>query len=132
MKISIDKIKVKRRMRSDLGNMHDLRESMRKHGLISPITLTQNHELLAGYRRLQAAKELGWREIDCHLINARTRLAKFEIETEENILRKAFTADEMERVAASREELSARGLKRLWFLLRRCFKALRALFSRGS
>lgn len=118
-------------MRSDLGNMHDLRESMRKHGLISPITLTQNHELLAGYRRLQAAKELGWREIDCHLINARTRLAKFEIETEENILRKAFTADEMERVAASREELSARGLKRLWFLLRRWFKALRALFSRG-
>lgn len=132
MKISIEKIKVKRRMRADLGNMHDLKESMHRHGLISPITLNQNYELLAGYRRLQAAKELGWREIDCHLLNVRNKLQKFEIETDENIHRKAFTPEEMEKVANRREELTARGLKWVWFLLRRVFNALKSLFSRRS
>jgi len=130
VKITIDKIKIKRRMRADLGNMHELKESMRRHGLISPITLTQNYELLAGYRRLHAAKELGWREIDCHLVNARTKLQKFEIETEENINRKSFTGEEMDRVAYRRDELSAKGFKKLWYIIRGWFNAIRSLFSR--
>lgn len=117
-------------MRSDIGNMHELKESMRRNGLISPITITQNYELLAGYRRLHAAKELGWREIDCHLLNARTKLQKFEIETEENINRKNFSGSEMDRVAYRREELSARGLKRLWYIIRGWFNAILSLIKR--
>jgi ParB family chromosome partitioning protein len=119
-------------MRADLGNMHDLKESMRRHGLISPITLTQNYELLAGYRRLNAAKELGWREIDCHLVNARTKLHKFEIETEENINRKNFTGEEMDRVAYRREELTASGWKKIWYILRGWFVAIVSLFKKKS
>jgi len=132
VKIAIEKIKIKRRMRIDLGNMHDLKESMRRHGLISPITLTQNYELLAGYRRLHAAKELGWREIDCHLVNARTKLHKFEIETEENINRKNFTGEEMDRVSYRREELTASGWKKIWYILRGWFIAIVSLFKKKS
>jgi len=36
--------------------MDALKESLRMYGLLNPITLNDNNELIAGERRLQAAK----------------------------------------------------------------------------
>ena len=130
MKVRIDQIKIKKRMRVDIGAIHDLRESMRKHGLISPITVSQKFELLAGYRRLQAARELGWHEIECNIINAKSKLEKFEIETDENIYRKNFTSEELELISERRNELQSRGFKKIYYLVRRFFRWLVALFKK--
>lgn len=47
-----------------VGSVNDLVESMREHGQLTPIVVSQDNELIAGHRRLEAAKALGWEEID--------------------------------------------------------------------
>ncbi len=44
----------------ECGDVSDLAESLRLIGLLSPILLTKDFRLIAGYRRIMAAKRLGW------------------------------------------------------------------------
>ncbi len=127
MKISIDKIKARKRVRKDVGSIQELKESMRKRGLISPITVTKKFELLAGFRRLQAARELGWKEIECMVASPANRLEKFEIEVDENVVRKNFTSEELERVEELRRELSAGGLMRILYAIKRFLVWIKSL-----
>ncbi len=98
----IDSIKVDRRVRSDVGDLRDLVESMRQRGLLNPVTIGAEGALLAGERRLRAAQELGWTEIDVHVWAPKdqepiTELIALEIEGEENLCRLEFTPGEKER-----------------------------------
>ena len=96
MLVKIADIKVKRRVRKDLGNLDQLKDSLRTYGLLNPITLTSNHELVAGERRLEAAKALGWESINAVIIDTKlTKLQKLEMEIDENNQRKEFTEDEL-------------------------------------
>lgn len=45
------------RQRSDVGDLDELAESIRSIGQINPITITHNHELIAGERRLRACQQ---------------------------------------------------------------------------
>ena len=72
-KIPIDKIKKGKRIRRDLGNLKILAELISLCGLLNPITVEEIGDgyylLLAGERRLEACKLLGWKKIDAHIIN---------------------------------------------------------------
>ena len=72
-KIPIDKIKKRKRIRKDLGNLKLLAELIGLRGLLNPITIEEIGDgyylLLAGERRLEACKLLGWKKIDAHIIN---------------------------------------------------------------
>lgn len=48
--------------RETLGDIQSLKASMELHGLQQPI-IVQGHNLVAGFRRYHAAKELGWETI---------------------------------------------------------------------
>jgi ParB family chromosome partitioning protein len=61
--VAIAGIKVANRIRKDAGDIAGLAASMRCVGLINPITITPDGELLTGERRLRAAQSLGWTEI---------------------------------------------------------------------
>ena len=52
------------------GSIADLKTSIADVGLINPLTIDQNRNLLAGRRRFQAISELGWAEVDCHVLPA--------------------------------------------------------------
>ena len=43
----------------------DLVESIRQHGLLSPIIIKPDETILSGHRRFAAVKELGWEEVEC-------------------------------------------------------------------
>jgi ParB family chromosome partitioning protein len=62
LKIEITKIKVGKRIREDMGDIPELAANIQVYGLLSPIILRKisntNYKLLAGHRRLQAAKLL--------------------------------------------------------------------------
>ena len=60
MLVKIETIRVKKRVRQNIGDIDALKESLRTYGLLNPITLTKDNELIAGERRLEAAKMLGW------------------------------------------------------------------------
>ena len=63
MLIAPDSVIVKKRIRRHLGDIEALMESLKKYGQLSPIIIDRGYELIAGFRRLEAAKRLGWKVI---------------------------------------------------------------------
>ena len=115
MLVSIKDIKVKKRVRKDLGNLENLKDSLRRYGLLNPITLNSKYQLIAGERRLEAAKAIGWTSINANIIDNLTPLSQLEMELEENNQRKEFTDEELlegyKRLARLRNPSL---LRRLW------------------
>lgn len=66
-----------------------LADSLEQFGMIQPITVRKSghlYELVAGERRLRAAKELGWRRVPC-IVNDITEEKSAEISIIENLMR---------------------------------------------
>ena len=96
MIVKIDDIKIKKRVRRDLGDLEALKDSLKQYGLMNPITLNSKYELVAGERRLEAAKSLGWERINAIVVDKNVdKLHQLEMELEENNQRKEFTDDEL-------------------------------------
>ena len=95
MQIRIDEIQIKKRIRKNFGDLAPLMESMRKHGLLNPIVINKKKELIAGQRRLECAKRLGWQTIEVHMLEAASELEKLELEMDENIHRRNLSPDEL-------------------------------------
>lgn len=96
MLVKIEDIKVKKRVRRDLGDLTSLKDSMHRYGLMNPITLNSNYELVAGERRLEAAKSLGWERINANILDSNIdNIRQLEMELEENNQRKEFTDEEL-------------------------------------
>lgn len=75
------------RQRRDLGDLEELSDSLSRLGLINPITITRDCQLVAGERRLEAARRLGWSHIACQYIDELDPRELQAIELEENIKR---------------------------------------------
>jgi ParB family chromosome partitioning protein len=95
MQVPINDIVVKKRIRKDLGDIESLAESLKRYGQISPVIISKKNVLVAGGRRLEAAKSLGWRTINAVVAETGGELARLEIEVEENIQRRDFTPEEV-------------------------------------
>jgi ParB family chromosome partitioning protein len=70
--IALDQITVGERHRRDLGDIAALAESIQDLGLLHPVSIDKNGRLLAGARRLEACKRLGWSSIPVRLVSARS------------------------------------------------------------
>jgi len=99
MLVPITDIKVKKRIRKNLGNITALADSMKHFGQICPIVITRKNILIAGGRRLEAARMLGWRTINAVVAEIPEGLSKLEYEVEENIQRSDFSREETEDAA---------------------------------
>ena len=89
-------IKVKEglpRFRRELGKLEDLTESLRSKGQIQPVVINKNMELIAGGRRM-AACILGGFDVLTIYNDAVDPVLMRELEVEENVQRKPFTASE--------------------------------------
>jgi ParB family chromosome partitioning protein len=95
MQVLIAKIKVKKRIRKDLGDISSLALSLKKFGQINPIVITKKNVLIAGERRLEAAKALGWKTINAVVAEIPNPLTRLEYEVEENLQRQDFTLEEI-------------------------------------
>ena len=128
MLIRISEIQIKKRIRKDFGNLNELAESMNTHGLMNPIVISKDYLLIAGHRRLESAKKLGWEKIEATIVDATTKIDKLEMEIEENIHRKDFTSDEIVDAYSKLERLKNPGFIRK--LLQRIGNFFRRLFRR--
>lgn len=75
------------RQRRDLEKVEELAESIRANGLINPIVITKDLELVAGERRLEAHKLLDFDTIAVHYAEDLDPLQLHLIELEENVQR---------------------------------------------
>lgn len=73
-----------------------LKKSIESVGLIHPVTINQNNELLAGARRFQAVRELGWEDIPVLVVD-RDELVQELISIDENLVRTPLGAIELEK-----------------------------------
>ncbi|MEX2054924.1 MAG: ParB/RepB/Spo0J family partition protein [Candidatus Andersenbacteria bacterium] len=76
----------------DAGEMEDLVQSIRQHGILQPLVVMRKsaggYELVAGERRLRAAKQLGWEKVPCVVrIDIQTDRGRLEMALIENIQR---------------------------------------------
>lgn len=98
--IPIERIEAGNRFRKDFGDLTQLAESIQKHGIIQPLAVEQREDgttlLLAGERRLRAAKLAGCIEVPIRVYEAGTisELERRAIELAENIHRKDMTWQE--------------------------------------
>ena len=99
MLVPIADIKVKKRIRKNMGDLSALADSMKRYGQICPIVITRKNVLVAGGRRLEAARILGWRTINAVVTEIPHGLSSLEIEVEENIQRRDFTIAESDDAA---------------------------------
>ena len=96
MLVPIEDIKVKKRVRKEMGDITALALSLKRFGQISPIVITKNNVLIAGGRRLEAARSLGWATINAVVAEIPDEVTKLEYELEENIQRREFSREEEE------------------------------------
>jgi ParB family chromosome partitioning protein len=130
MKVRIDNIIIKKRIRRDIGDISHLMESINRFGLLNPISVTEGMELIAGYRRLQAFKALGLEEIECRIVPVESKLDRLLVEADENMTRKDLTVGEIERYEDEKRYLQARGFDKVWLCFFRIYKMIRAWIRR--
>lgn len=116
MKVKCNKIKIGERVRKDLGDIDNLATSINIHGLLQPIGITKDNELVFGERRLAACKTLEHEEIEVIVIDSDELL---ECETTENVDRKGFNMSERveirkvlkEKEKQKRGKMMAKGIR---------------------
>ncbi|MDD3012369.1 MAG: ParB N-terminal domain-containing protein [Candidatus Gastranaerophilales bacterium] len=101
--IEIDKITINKRKRSS-KDIKELAESIKKIGLLNPITLNKDLVLIAGFHRLQACKQLDWKDIPATIIDADNLTAELA-EIDENLIRTSLTALENAEQLKRRKEI---------------------------
>jgi ParB family transcriptional regulator, chromosome partitioning protein len=89
--VPISKIVVGVRRRQKLGDIRGLSRSIKEHGLLHPIIVRNGNELVAGQRRLEACKRLGWTSISTRRVETMSDEDLRAIEFEENAARLALS-----------------------------------------
>lgn len=98
LELPLSEVKVtRRREREELGDIEELAISIAKFGLLEPIIVDDNNELIAGFRRLTAHQQNGAVTILAIRQNDIDEITAKELELEENFRRKDMTWQERVR-----------------------------------
>ncbi len=132
MKIKIDDIKISARIRQEHPKVEELKQSIQEVGLLNPVIVNEENELLSGFRRLTACRELGWDEIEA--IQIRTgddELKKLDIEYHENVGRADLTITDKYQYEQMRHDiLNPPRTKGFVGMLKRFWEFIKSFFSR--
>ena len=105
MLVAISEIKINSgRRNTDPDGVKDLAKSISEIGLLNPITITADKTLIAGCHRLEAAKLLGWTEIECTVCDMNGLLAELA-EIDENFVRVNLSPIEFGDLLLRRKEI---------------------------
>lgn len=102
MKILLEQIKVGERDRADLGDIAELAASIEAVGPLHPVVVTESYDLVAGGRRLEAMKLLGWTEVPVTVVDLANAEEVLRAEADENACRKPLTPYEASRARERR------------------------------
>jgi N6-adenosine-specific RNA methylase IME4 len=103
--MNIEQIQVGFRYRKDLGDVRALAESIGEVGLLHPVVVTPEGRLIAGQRRLEACRLLGWTEVPVTIVDL-YQAARGE--AHENFVRKDLLPSEIVALKRAIEPLERR------------------------
>jgi N6-adenosine-specific RNA methylase IME4/ParB-like chromosome segregation protein Spo0J len=106
MKLALDKITINGRHRREMGDIASLAASIERLGLLHPVVVTSDHRLIAGERRIAAARKLGWKDIAVTVADSiDDALSLLTAERDENTCRKDFAPSEFVAVGEALEDI---------------------------
>lgn len=115
MQIPVEDIIIRKRIRKNLGDLSSLKESMKTHGLMNPVVITPDKTLIAGHRRLESARQLGWTSITVRVMEKQDETELLEMEIDENNQRRPLATDEVAEAYQRLDKLRNPGrLRRFW------------------
>ncbi|MCX7997668.1 MAG: ParB N-terminal domain-containing protein [Leptospiraceae bacterium] len=121
MKVRVSEIKVRERIRQDVGDIKSLADSIQKYGLLQPILIDLDYNLIAGYRRYLAVRSLGWEFIEVRILDLKSQKDRYLLELEENKHRLEFSDKEIELSTQIMERYAENNflytLKKIWTYL---------------
>jgi len=101
-----DSINLGERFRKDLGDIDDLVQSIRDHGLLQPLVIDPDNNLIAGQRRLAACRKLSMRDVPVFVVSGLQEAAlRIAAERDENTCRKDMNPSELVAIGTALEEL---------------------------
>ncbi len=106
-RVPIADIRIGERRRQELGDINALAKNIDEHGLLHPIIVANDGELIAGERRLRAYQSLGLSDIEVRRWPDLSPEERREIELAENLDRKDLTAAERSRQMVALAETAA-------------------------
>ncbi|MFT9112376.1 MAG: ParB N-terminal domain-containing protein [Bifidobacterium psychraerophilum] len=110
---AVPAIRVGKRHRQDRADLNPLVASIKRVGLLQPITIAPDGFLICGARRLAAIKLLGWKTVRVWIrSDLSDRLGQLLVEQDENALHKPFTPMEGAALYHELKDLLAGGAKK--------------------
>jgi ParB family chromosome partitioning protein len=104
----ISSIRVGARHRRDLGDVDGLAVSIAELGLLHPVVIKPDGALIAGERRLEACKKLGWADVPVTVVEL-DQIVRGEFA--ENANRKDFLPSEIDAIRRELEPLEKAAAK---------------------
>ena len=105
MKVNIDDIKVSERLRKlDDEKVDELAKSISVIGLLHPIVIDSENNLLSGHHRLEAHRKLGRESIECKQVSL-SELEKELVQIDENLINNELTIIEKSEHLIKRESI---------------------------
>lgn len=112
MKIDLSAIRVNGRARKQLGDLAGLASSIAGVGLLHPVVVDSDYGLIAGRRRIEAVRLLGWSSVPVTVArNLDDALSAMVAERDENTCRLDLTPSEQVAMAARLEPLERKAAK---------------------
>ena len=111
MLLKINDVKIGQRARDDYGDMQSLAKSIQEHGLLHPIVVDCDYNLIAGCRRLLACERIGLKEIEVKVLEDISERELRVLELEENIRRKDLTELEKSKNLVELAEIKEQELR---------------------
>ncbi len=112
MQVKLTDIQIPEPIRFGTGNLDEMKETLRKYGMIHPVVVKElgnehipQYELIAGYLRYKAAESLGWETIEITIINPQDELNQFDLKIEENMKRRDLNPLELSELLIQRKRL---------------------------
>lgn len=93
--VFIESIRIVDRHRKELGELQGLMKSIEDVGLLHPPTITEDSRLVAGQRRIEACRQLGWDSVPVRIAKNLDEAARLlRAERDENTCRKDMLLSE--------------------------------------
>jgi hypothetical protein len=105
---AINTIRIGQRHRRDMGDIGGLAKSISELGLLHPIVINRDSTLIAGERRLEACKKLGWKDVRVTVVDM-DEIVRGELA--ENAIRKDFLPSEIDAIRRAIEPLERAAAK---------------------
>jgi hypothetical protein len=105
VELPLEEVIAGERIRASAGDLTSLAHSIELLGLLHPLVLNSRKELVAGFRRLEAVKKLGWKTVTCRVVETLDdAVGALRAERDENVCRMELTYQEIVNVGRRIEE----------------------------